>query len=28
MFSPLPSGDLPEVDDNEGYSFLERHVEE
>ncbi|MFS0733743.1 helix-turn-helix domain-containing protein [Microbacterium sp. 1P10UB] len=27
MFSPLPSGDFPGVDDTEVYSFLERHAE-
>lgn len=28
MFSPLPRGAFPGVDDNEVYSFLERHAEE
>ena len=27
MFSPLPSGDFPGVDDGEVYGFLERHAE-
>jgi hypothetical protein len=26
MFSPLPRGAFPGVDDNEVYAFLDRHV--